>query len=129
MFRLTASGVTTLELPNPELDDAVGLLADVNIKRTMDNGFRTYVRKKSRKIYKYNFTLTMQQATLLLTFYKAALWKQVTIEVQDEVEVTIETIVGYFAENPLEIIKTGRENCEEQGEIVGVVLTFEGNYA
>ena len=109
--------VLVLQLPDPELDDAVALLVDVNIKRTMSGARRSYVKNKNRKVYKYNFTLTKAQADDLVDFCRDYLSEQIKVEFDDDI------IIGHITNNPIEVIVTSR-GCGQ--ETTGVILTIEG---
>jgi len=70
MIKLSAYQTTTV-LPNPELNDSENLTDDLNIKRSMQGNYYTYIKRKNqRRHLSFQIKLTRMKALELRAFIK-----------------------------------------------------------
>jgi hypothetical protein len=108
-----------ITLPSAELRDSVANSDEVAIRRSMNGGTRTYVKRSDRQKFKYSFTVGKVKSRELRDFllnYNSDIiqinnWKG-------------EIWYAYLMNNPVELTATGRYLNED--EKVEITLEFEG---
>lgn len=118
---------TTTILPNPQWDDSVNLMDEVNVKRSSDGTMYTYVkRSKSRRRLVMAFYLTLHKGLELQAFLNA--YYSSPIYLKDHLSAEW---VGYAVGNPFEFDTTergagsGKEMMTIQLELEAVPLGQE----
>lgn len=88
---------TQIELPSPELGDDRKIHGNLILKEALDGSFRTYVRRTTRKRYRFTFRLDYPKYHELKEFYKAYCAEQVRI-----IDHAERVYKGYFIPNTLD---------------------------
>lgn len=108
-------------LPNPELSDVRRPVQSVDIRRSMDNTRRTYVKTSNRWSFNYTFVLTRQKALELRAFIESYYLAPLVITDHRGVRWSV-----YFTSNPFEFNGAGRAADFPGEEYITIPLTFEG---
>lgn len=106
---------TTTTLPNPEFSDVQSRKISVEVRRSMNNTKRTYVKSGTRQALSYSFTLHRAKALELRAFVLS--YFRVPVYLTNHKD---EKWIVYFTNNPIEFNGAGR------GERTTVTLNFEG---
>lgn len=112
---------TTTQLPSPQFNDSEGRRLVVDVKRSMNNTKRSYVKSSARSRVTYTFLLSRMKALELRAFiqsyYAAKLrWIDNLGDVWQ----------GYLTGNPVEFSAAGRAQGWPGGEYVEVTIQLEG---
>ena len=113
--------VTTSILPSPRFNDTQARRLEVDMKRSMNNTKRSYVKSNDRQTVSYTFILSRMKGLELRAFilaYNASKlrWTDHRGDVWE----------GYFTRNPFEFSSAGRAAGTPGGEIVEVTIQMEG---
>lgn len=112
---------TTTGLPSPKFSDIENQKSNVSIRRSMNNTIRTYVRKRTRHAFTYNFVISRAKAIELERF----------IQIYNEVKILLtnhkdEKWLVNLTNNPFEFNLAGRAADFPGKEFTTITLSFEG---
>lgn len=112
---------TTTVLPNPEFSDVENQKIEVQVRRSMDNTKRTYVKSNERRALSYSFVLTRAKALELRAFVES--YYRVPLFLTNHKN---ELWLVHFTINPFEFNAAGRHKSAPGGEYTTISLNFEG---
>jgi hypothetical protein len=112
---------TTTVLPNPRFNDIQGRRLQVDLKRSMNNVKRTYVKSSDRQATTYTFLLSRMKGLELREFVLAYQASKIRW-----VDHRGDVWEGYFTRNPFEFSGAGRAAGLPGREIVEVTIQMEG---
>ena len=110
----------TVVLPNPRLDNTVGLTSNITSLYSMDLTLYSYVKKRGgKKKYIWTFNMSRDKSDEMLNFLQEYSSDKVLIDWND----TIYT--GYLATNPIELRTTEKAGGFPGGELVTMTMEFQ----
>lgn len=112
---------TTSILPNPEFSDVQTGKSEIQIRRSMNNTKRTYVKSSTRELLSYTFSLTRGKSLELQAFIEAYYRFQIKLT-NHKAEIWVVNIVN----NPFEFTGAGRSASVYGQEYVTIPLELEG---
>lgn len=112
---------TTTTLPNPEFSDVENQQAEVEVRRSMNNTVRTYIKRKGRKALTYTFSLTRGKSLELRAFIEAYYSSEIYLTNHKD-----EKWFGNLTSNPFEFTGAGTHRTAPGNEYVTITLNFEG---
>lgn len=108
-------------LPSPQFNDSESRRLSVDVKRSMNNTKRTYVKSNTRSRTTYTFLLARNKALELRAFFQS--YYAAKLRWIDEKGDFWE---GYLIGNPIEFSTAGRANGWPGEEYVEVTIQLEG---
>jgi hypothetical protein len=108
-----------ITLPTPLLGDSEGSLGSVDLKRTMNGGTFTYVKRSASRELKYKFEISRQKAYEMRNFVQNALSTKVLLTNWKG-----ELWYGNIMNNPFEL--TAESRAGPCGENYQIDLDFQG---
>ena len=120
MIKLVAPETTTF-LPSPEFSDSERSRVELNIKRSMNNTKRVYVKRGQTSTLNYSFDLTKMKALELRAFILKYIDTEITLVNHKD-----ETWRVKFSSNPFDFSARAAARNWEGNELVSINLTFEG---
>lgn len=115
-LQIPGLGIT---LPQPLLGDSEGTLGTINLKRTMDGGTFTYVRRSSSRELKYKFEISRAKAFEMRNFVQNSLSKKITLTNWKG-----EVWYGNLMNNPFDL--TAESYAGPCGETYQIDVDFQG---
>ena len=112
---------TTTTLPNPQFSDVEGRKVQVEVRRSMNNTKRTYVKSNERRALTYSFRLTRAKALELRALVTAYYRSKLLLTNHKN-----ERWLVNFTSNPFEFTGSERAADVPGGEMVTISLNFEG---
>lgn len=108
-------------LPNPELSDINSPAQSIEIRRSMNNTVRTYVKTSKRETFSFTFILTRQKALelreFILSYYRSRI---------HFIDHNGQAWIFFLTNNPFEFNGAGTAQNFPGGEYVTITMTFEG---
>ena len=113
---------TTSVLPSPQFNNTEGRRLQVEMKRSMNNTRRSYVKSSPRSRITYNFQVTRNKGEeikqFILAYYRSKIrWTDHLGDVWE----------GYFTSNPFALGGAGRAAGSPGGEYQEISIQLEGS--
>lgn len=108
-------------LPNPQMSDVQAQLHEVEVRRSMNNTKRTYVKSTDRELITHAYRITRGKSLELEAFINAYYGSKIKMVDHDDIAWLV-----YFGSNPFEFNGAGRAVGVPGDEMQTITVTYEG---